>query len=493
MKRIYIIPNNDLEAKQMIEMTKERGLVEGRDFFVTNQKWGASYENLEPEIKEAIIEKQFDVDNSPNKDSRYDKVPSKNTVGQWSILVPNPYRGTYDNLTERDQTGSYEEYYEIFSKNPDKIARSFKWRDIEPKIYLNDDVEIVGIELQGNPNDILKGTEYENCQIINETIHKHQGFATDKENEHNIDQNKKGSWLHTEVKDKFFSHKQETELKEGTYEEYLADEGTVIRDHSPEEKLKSGNYKDVFLFEYETTETTTEPIKINGRNIDHHVYANDDRSNEKSSIEQLAEEFNHELSHYEKLVAANDKAYIPGIEAELKEQGCPDDIIEDMIQRIRQEDRAAQGITSFQEHEAEFAISQTMQITDNDLYIVTMDHSKTSTVTDRLYGCYDNLLIITYDTDTADTRDAVSYVNEKNYTTNELNFFGSGEICKQLQQEYGGWSGGDLETSGFWGLSGDITPELRDEITNFIDNAIELQRDELEESIDDLEEDDFNR
>ena len=62
-----------------------------------------------------------------------------------------------------------------------------------------------------------------------------------------------------------------------------------------------------------------------------------------------------------------------------------------------------------------------------------LPHSKTSTVTDRLYGKYDNLLIISED--------------------GETNFYGTTEIIQMLNEKFpGGWSGGQLDQgSGFWG------------------------------------------
>ena len=48
--RLWVTPNNDLEAKTIVEMLQR----EGEDFLVTGQAWGASWEKLEEEIKERI-------------------------------------------------------------------------------------------------------------------------------------------------------------------------------------------------------------------------------------------------------------------------------------------------------------------------------------------------------------------------------------------------------------------------------------------------------
>lgn len=99
-------------------------------------------------------------------------------------------------------------------------------------------------------------------------------------------------------------------------------------------------------------------VELRGENpygaqdIDHHSYrlpggVVDDRSNPKSSLEQVAELFQVQLTDYQKLVAANDVGYIPGMERELQVQGI--DPLgphgQGLIKLVRQADRCAQGIT----------------------------------------------------------------------------------------------------------------------------------------------------
>ena len=50
--RLWVTPNNDLEAKTIVEMLQR----EGEDFLVTGQAWGASWEKLEEELKAKIEE-----------------------------------------------------------------------------------------------------------------------------------------------------------------------------------------------------------------------------------------------------------------------------------------------------------------------------------------------------------------------------------------------------------------------------------------------------
>lgn len=166
-------------------------------------------------------------------------------------------------------------------------------------------------------------------------------------------------------------------------------------------------------------------------NIDHHIYDGDDRSNEKSSLEQVAELIDHELTLYEQFVSANDKGFIPKMIELAKTRNLSKEETQKLIEKVRLQDRAAQGITPEQEEIAEKAI-QEAEISDS-LTVVHMAHSKTSTVCDRLWGQYKNLLIVSSD--------------------GEVNFFGERRVIETLSNLVeGSWSGGDLDhDNGFWG------------------------------------------
>lgn len=157
-------------------------------------------------------------------------------------------------------------------------------------------------------------------------------------------------------------------------------------------------------------------------NIDHHVYDGDDRSNKLTSIEQIAGLIGvPHLSEYEKAVSLNDVGYIPA----MLNAGIP----WETIQQVRLNDRLAQGITVEHEDEAIRAINEKEVV--GTLTIVKMAHSKCATVTDRLFGQYTNLLILSGD--------------------GESNFYGDGEIVTKLHEKFAGWMGGQLPISGFWG------------------------------------------
>lgn len=170
------------------------------------------------------------------------------------------------------------------------------------------------------------------------------------------------------------------------------------------------------------------------KNIDHHIYYEDDRSNPKSSIEQVAEILGVELTLDEQFISANDKGYIPAMEKLGAELGIPQEDLKEIIANIRMRDREMQGVTLEQEAQAQEAVGRLGEIKEKRKYIqLDLPHSKTSTVTDRLYGKYENLLITSED--------------------GETNFFGTTEIIQMLNEKFpGGWSGGQLDQgSGFWG------------------------------------------
>ena len=103
-----------------------------------------------------------------------------------------------------------------------------------------------------------------------------------------------------------------------------------------------------------------------------------------------------------------------------------------VVSKVRTLDRAAQGISQEQESIAEEAIAKKEVLNENS-YLVRMSHSKTSTVCDRLFGTYKNLLIISED--------------------GEVNFFGSGKVINKIKDLVpGSWCGGDIANdNGFWG------------------------------------------
>lgn len=171
--------------------------------------------------------------------------------------------------------------------------------------------------------------------------------------------------------------------------------------------------------------------------IDHHKYSDvEDYSQNISSIEQVVQTIlRHHVSvspkimDHARLIGANDSAYIDGIVNACKELGFNEDKTERKVIEIRALDRQAQGISKGQEEVAVNAIENNLNIYDNDLIIINSAHSKCACYTDRLYGKYKNLLILSDD--------------------GESNFYGEKRIIDILQERFNGWSGGG--DNGFWG------------------------------------------
>lgn len=120
----------------------------------------------------------------------------------------------------------------------------------------------------------------------------------------------------------------------------------------------------------------------NGRNIDHHRYGEGDRTNESSSLEQVATELGVGLNRYLQLVAANDKGWIPALQATGAKTG--------EVDAVRQSDRCAQGVTPDDEAQAVRDLASAEW--RGRKVLVHCPKGSTSAHTDRLYGQFDECL-----------------------------------------------------------------------------------------------------
>ena len=313
--RIWIVPDNDLESKTIIELLQRRGEI----YYVTRQQWGASWDMLEPEIFEQLSEDGFEVDSE-----------------QVSLLR------------------KYDKQIEAYREELNSISD-----DLERKKELEEAIEVTTAARKSLASDMIASINTQ-AEGMNKTVY-----------------------------------------------------GVELQGSSR-----------------------------GATNIDHHIYGDDDRSNPKSSIEQVGEITWTDLSLDERFVAANDKGYIPEMERLGHELGINEEDLQEIISNIRMRDREAQGVTPEQELQVAEAVEKLGEIKGKKKFIrIRLPHSKTSTVTDRLYGKYENLLI------TSDN--------------GETNFFGATEIINMLNEEFkevdeegksNCWSGGQLEQgSGFWG------------------------------------------
>lgn len=159
-------------------------------------------------------------------------------------------------------------------------------------------------------------------------------------------------------------------------------------------------YQEYDIFGIELQEDIPLPQKYH--RIDHH----NDWAHKPSVIEQVAQLISVKLNRDQQLVAANDKGYIPAMQA----LGATEEEIAD----IRKRDRAAQGVSEEDEIQAELSLAQNLS-QYGKLIVVKSLTSRFSPICDKLFP-YRQLLI---------------------YTDAEWMYYGEGKakLVKQLENE----------------------------------------------------------
>lgn len=169
------------------------------------------------------------------------------------------------------------------------------------------------------------------------------------------------------------------------------------------------------------------------------------RSGSKAStfqvLDLLETTFSDATRRWAELVDAHGVGYIPAMHA----IGASDE----EIQRVCALERASQGITAMQEYEAETFIN--LRKVSERLVVIRLPHNKWSTVTDRLSGKYDQLLILS-----AEQQEAI--------------FYGDAAICNALCGRFQGTQDqlacGDAGRNAFWTTK--ISPSHFDGIRDLI-------------------------
>lgn len=143
-----------------------------------------------------------------------------------------------------------------------------------------------------------------------------------------------------------------------------------------------GNNQEYIIYGIELIEKGIKQIPGNYHRIDHH----NEYSDRPSSLEQVALLLKISLNREQALIAANDKAYIPGMQA----IGAS----EEEINRIRLADRRAQGVSEEDEELAQKAIQDKKM--EEGIIVVHSETNRFAPITDRLFP-YEQLLIYTSD------------------------------------------------------------------------------------------------
>ncbi|ULB11840.1 hypothetical protein ORIO_18570 [Cereibacter azotoformans] len=168
------------------------------------------------------------------------------------------------------------------------------------------------------------------------------------------------------------------------------------------------------------------PVPPGTIEIDHHG----DRCGEPAALRQVFELLSLPSCLWTRdfdLVAANDVGHVAG----LRRIGATKEV----IAMIRARDRAAQGISPAEEAAGLVALDQKQETLRGTLIVVHLPHERTATVADTLALA-------------GDARDLLVM------TPHSCQFFGAGSRIARLDMAFpGGWRGGELPRTGFWGIS----------------------------------------
>ena len=161
MKTLFIVPNNDAEAIKIQEILAREGKIKGKDFVVTEQGWGSSWENLEEPIKEII------------KD--YDKVYGIELKGK--ILGENCENIDHHIYYEGENREEYKKEKTSLEKIADILGTKLT---IEEQFYVANDVEYIpGMRKLGQNLGLSEQDVAEFVEKVNNDEAKAQGITNE--------------------------------------------------------------------------------------------------------------------------------------------------------------------------------------------------------------------------------------------------------------------------------------------------------------------------
>lgn len=167
------------------------------------------------------------------------------------------------------------------------------------------------------------------------------------------------------------------------FDRKLSWENATIEAYLPELE-KYGNVPGICLYGIELQGMVEKEKYGNYISIDHH----NEQQKKAASLLQVIDLLGVSPTREQLLIAANDAAYIPGMQV----LGATPQEIAD----VRLRDRAAQGVTVLEEQGAQQAITENLE-KQSDLIVVRALFSRFSPICDRLWP-YQKLLIYTDDT-----------------------------------------------------------------------------------------------
>ncbi len=202
--------------------------------------------------------------------------------------------------------------------------------------------------------------------------------------------------------------------------------------------------------------------------IDHH----NEKSGRPSSIAQVMDRVGKPMGLVDGMIAANDSAYIPGMQAKMEEYRSQlverygeekfEKLKTKLIELVRAKDRQMQGVTLEMETEAETAVEHA-EYRPSGLVIVTLNGSKPSPATDRLFQKMgkQNYIIVC----------------NNNAAIRDVYYFGRGDVCKALKEKFAStisWGGGvGYGDSNSYVAFGGAKSANPDEIIKFVVNSYE--------------------
>lgn len=180
-------------------------------------------------------------------------------------------------------------------------------------------------------------------------------------------------------------------------------------------------------------------------------------------LEQVAKLIDTPLTIDEQFVLANNRGFSAMKDLGKSLQMKPSEVRQ-KIQAVRLKDRQCQGISQADENNAIHAISQSLKQLPKSgqtysFIPIQLGHKHFSTVIDRLYGLYENLLI----TDP----DHISH------------FYGSRDVLEQLRKDFEGGYTDEKEVDGFYYWESDVdSPAIQNSILKFIEEKNIKEEDE---------------